>query len=255
MRVASGYHSVRTWASARPPRQRANFMQQSQPTQQESEVPGSREAALSEVLSSYVEPRAVSYRFVVAFALLGLLGCISLAWAASRVPSHPPVRFELGGSELMARGVAAYNRGDWDEAEKLLSRAAASAPELQARLADYAVRLSLIRRDGERLARAEEALEGDDPERALEQLAAIGANSPLFAQAEVLGRAARAQADTAALARQAAELEAEAERQASGAAMARTFAPAPEAPPARTVTRRRGVARGRAPTHTGDEAW
>jgi hypothetical protein len=215
-----------------------------------------REAALSEVLSSYVEPRAVSYRFVAAFVVLGLAGCVAIAWAASQIPTQLPVRFETGRSETLEQGVAAFNRGDWDDAERLLRQAAAYSPQAAARLDDYAERLALIRRDGERLARAEEALEANEPERALEQVALIGANSPLFAQAEVLSRAARAQAEASTLAKQAARLEAEAERQASRAAMARTFAPAPEAPPPRAPGQRRGdrnAARNGA--HAADEAW
>jgi len=221
--------------------------------QQEALLRGSREAALSEVLSSYVEPRAVSYRFVAAFVVAGLLGCVALAWAASQVPTRSPVRFEAGASDLMARGVAAFHRGDWDEAERLLREAAAHSPQAQARFADYAERLVLIRRDGERLARAEEALEAGDPERALDQLASIGANSPLFAQAEVLSRAARARAEALALIKQTAQLEAEAERQASRAAVARTFAPAPAAPPPRPSVRRTGP--GQPARHVGEEAW
>lgn len=212
-----------------------------------------REAALSEVLSSYVEPRAVSYRFVAAFVVAGLALCVSIAWAASQVPTELPLRFEASASDGFAQGVAAFNRGDWDEAERLLRHAAAQSPHVSARVADFAERLALIRRDGERLARAEEALGAGDPERALEQVQLIGANSPLFAQAEVLSRAARTQAETAALAKQAAKLEAEAERQASRAAVARTFAPAPEAPPPRSSSRRRRASDQ--PAARGDEAW
>lgn len=172
-------------------------MQGSQTSNEEEELRGSREAALSEVLSSYVEPRHVSYRFVAGFVVLGLVGCLSVAWAASALPAQPPVRFELGTSELMARGVAAFDRGDWDEAGRLLDQAAERAHQPVPRLQDYRERLALIRRDGERLAHAEDALEAEEPERALLLLAGIGANSPLFAQAEVLGRAARAQAQAA----------------------------------------------------------
>jgi hypothetical protein len=210
-----------------------------------------REAALSEVLSSYVEPRAVSYRFVAAFVVAGLALCVSIAWATSQVLTELPVRFEAAASDTFERAVTAFNRGDWDESERLLRQVASQSPHIAARVADYAERLSLIRRDGERLARAEEALAVGDPERALEQAQLVGANSPLFPQAEVLSRAARAQAETALLAKQAARLEAEAEREASRAAMARTFAPAPDAPP-RPTARRRGRSPG---TQRGDEAW
>jgi tetratricopeptide (TPR) repeat protein len=212
-----------------------------------------REAALTEVLSSYVEPRAVSYRFVAAFVLAGLTLCGSIAWAASRALTDLPVRFEAAAEGGFERGVTAFNRGDWDEAERLLRQAASQSPHISARVADYADRLQLIRRDGERLARAEEALAVGVPEAALEQVQLIGANSPLFPQAEVLSRAARAQAEAALLAKQAAKLEAEAERQASRAAVARTFAPAPEAPPRQAMRRRaRSGVQG---TQRGDEAW
>jgi hypothetical protein len=227
-------------------------MQGSQP-QDDAALRGSREAALSEVLSSYVDGRSVSYRFVAGFVALGLLGCISIAWAASAAPVAPPVRFEQNVSELMERGVAAFNRSEWDEAERLLHQAASRVQRPPARLEDYIERLGLIRHDGERLAHAEEALEADEPERALELLAAIGANSPLFAQAEVLSRAARAQAESVVHARMTEQLEREAERQASEAAVARTSPPPPEAPP--RTSRRRGP---RGSGHNGsrsDEAW
>jgi hypothetical protein len=219
----------------------------------------SREAALSEVLSSYIERRAVSYRFVAVFVVLGLVGSVTLAWTASMATARPSLRFEAAGSELMRRGVAAFDRGDWDEAERILREAAEAAPRVPVRLSDYAERLALIRRDGERLARAEEALEADSPARALAQVALIGANSPLFAQAEVLSRAARAQAEAELLAEQAAQLEAEAERQASRAAVARALPPAPAAPPPRSVRPHRNGAPARrpstqAPSSTND-AW
>ena len=229
-------------------------MQGSQP-QDEAQLRGSREAALSEVLSSYVEPRSVSYRFVGAFVVLGLVGCISVAWAASAAPVAPPVRFEQGSSDLLGRGVAAFNHGEWDEAERLLRQAAESTPQPQPRLEDYMERLALIRHDGERLAHAEEALEADEPERALELLAGIGANSPLFAQAEVLGRAARAQAEAAVQARDAevggTEPE-QAEPTLDSAGMADRLLPVPESPQRATRRRRRGA--GRAGTRA-DEAW
>jgi hypothetical protein len=229
-------------------------MQQAQ-LQQEAEQRVGREAALHEVLSSYVERRAVSYRFVATFTVLGLLGSVALAWTASMATARPPLRFEAAGSELMQRGVAAFNRGDWDEAERLLREAAQQSARVPARLEDYAERLALIRRDDERLARAEEALEADDPMRALEQVASVGANSPLFAQAEVLSRAARAQAEAEQLAEQAAQLEAEAERQASGTAMARTLPPAPMAPPPRAGHRRGAGPSIRRGGAGPDEAW
>lgn len=176
-----------------------------------------REAELVEVLSSYVEPRAVSYRFVVAFVVLGLLACVGVAWTASQARMRPPVRFEPRAHETLARGVAAFERGHWDESERLLLAARESGQVPTQRLEDYLERLALVRRDSERLVRAEEALNVDEPERALALTALITANSVLFPQAEVLGRAARARAAQLAANKQAAGMQAA--REASPAEM------------------------------------
>lgn len=218
---------------------------------QETRARALREAALSEVLSSYVEPRAVSYRFVAGFVVAGLLGCISVAWTASQLPSHAPARFEAAAPESLEKGIAAFNRGDWDEAERLLRKTAPHSPQVAARLEDYGERIALIRRDGERLARAEEALDGGDPEQALALAGTVGANSPLYAQAEVLSRAARAQAEAASLAQQAARLE----HAASRSAVARTYGPAPELPPVRPAGRRHSDHSAHAGGVSADEAW
>jgi tetratricopeptide (TPR) repeat protein len=149
-----------------------------------------REAELSEVLSSYADPRAVSYRFVTGFVLLGLLLCASVALAGARSVRQVPFRFEAAPPASFERGVAAYERGDWEDALKAMREAAKASPA--PRIADYVERLNLVHRDGERLAKAEEALDADEPERALVLAALVAPNSPLFAQAEGLGRKARA---------------------------------------------------------------
>ncbi len=169
-----------------------------------------REAELVEVLSSYVEPRAVSYRFVIAFVLLGLLGCVAVAWAASQAETHPPIRFEPRAQETLARGIAAFERGQWDESERLLLAARESNQVPTQRLEDYLERLALVRRDSERLMRAEEALEVGEPERALALTALIAANSALFPQAELLSRSARARAEQLAAKKLTAQAQAEA---------------------------------------------
>ena len=164
-----------------------------------------READLSEVLALYAEPRAVSYGFVIGFVLLGLLGSVLVALAGARVKRSRPLRFETNVTSSFERGVAAYKRGEWDEALRAMRQAeravhpsyAARAPEgalrpPPPRVADYIERLSLVHRDGERLTRAEQALDADEPERALVLAALVAPNSPLFAQAEGLGRKARA---------------------------------------------------------------
>jgi hypothetical protein len=181
-----------------------------------------REAELVEVLSSYVEPRAVSYRFVVAFVLLGLLGCVGVAWAASQARTRPPVRFEPRAQETLARGIAAFERGQWDESERLLLAARESGQVPTQRLEDYLERLALVRRDSERLMRAEEALEVEEPERALALTALIAANSALFPQAELLVRAARARAEQRAAKKLAGQMDVEAARQASPVAVVRS---------------------------------
>jgi hypothetical protein len=161
--------------------------------QQNADDWGAREAELLEVLSAYAEPRAVSFRFVVAFVLLGLLGCASLAWLAAGAPAHEPLRFEPEPAASFQRGIGAFRAADWDAALKLMREARAAAQRPLPRVEDYIERLELILRDEERLSRAQQALEASEPERALGAAALIAANSPLFAQAEGLSRRARAQ--------------------------------------------------------------
>jgi hypothetical protein len=218
-----------------------------------------REAELVEVLSSYVEPRAVSYRFVVAFALLGLLGCVGVAWAASQAQTRPPIRFEPRAQETLARGIAAFERGQWDESERLLVAARESGQVPTQRLEDYLERLALVRRDSERLMRAEEALEVGEPERALALTALIAANSALFPQAELLGRAARARAEQMAAKKLAAQMDVEAARQASPVSVVRSDEPDPSrgAPPLQKKKPRREPrpTPSRPADRSGDADW
>lgn len=160
---------------------------------EDSRTRAAREAELSEVLSSYVEPRAVSYTFVVSFVVVGLLLCVSVAWAASSRPRAPAFRIQEAAPESFERGVEAYRRNEWDEALQQMRQARAQASKPDPRVDDYIERLELIRVDGERLARAEEALAADHPARALALAGLIAPNSPLFPQAELLERTARAQ--------------------------------------------------------------
>lgn len=152
-----------------------------------------REAELSEVLSSYADPRAVSYRFVLGLTLAGLLLSASVALAGARSTKRVPFRLEGPPPAAFARGVAAYERGDWEEALLSLREACRAGQARPARVDDYMERLALVQRDGERLTNAEEALDADEPERALVLASMVAPNSPLFAQAEGLGRKARAQ--------------------------------------------------------------
>jgi hypothetical protein len=147
----------------------------------------------------------------------------------------------------------AFERGDWDESERLLLAVRESGQVQPQRLDDYLERLALVRRDSDRLLRAEEALEVGEPERALALTALIAANSAFFAQAEVLSRAARARVDELIAKKQALQTDAEAARQGSRAAAARTFVPAsPAEPPHTKPIRRSSSARG----HRGlDADW
>jgi hypothetical protein len=154
---------------------------------------GSREAELLEVLSAYAEPRVVSFRFVAAFVLLGLLGCASLAWLAAGAPRHQPLRFEAAPAAGFQRGVGAFRAADWDEALRLMREAQGALDEPLPRVEDFIDRLELIRRDEERLVRVEQALAANDAARALGVAGLIAPNSPLFAQAEGLSRRARVQ--------------------------------------------------------------
>lgn len=221
--------------------------------QEEVQDPRSaREAELVEVLSSYVEPRVVSYRFVVGFVLLGLLGCVSVAWAASQAQTHIPIRFEPRAQQNLELGIGAFERGDWDESERLLLSARQSGQVAPQRLDDYLERLALVRRDSERLLRAEEALEVGEPERALALTALVAANSAFYAQAEVLSRAARARAEEIAAKKLAAQMDTEATHQASRAAVVRTYVPESPAEASHVKTHKRGA---RTPAaRTGDRA-
>jgi len=158
----------------------------------DNEARAAREAELLQVLSSYADPRAVSYRFVLAFVLLGLLLSASVAFAGARSRRQQPFRFEAAMPASFARGVRAYENGDWDEALKAMQEAQRASTVPAPRLVDYIERLALVQRDGERLAKADEALDADEPERALVLAALVAPNSPLFSQAEGLGRKARA---------------------------------------------------------------
>lgn len=163
-----------------------------QPDSDDNQARAAREAELSEVLSSYADPRAVSYRFVSGFVLLGLVLSASVALAGAHAPRTRPFRLEPAPPASFQLGVAAYERGDWDEALKAMRATQAAAVFPLARVADYIERLDLVHQDGVRLVRAEEALDADEPERALVLSALVAPNSPLFAQAEGLGRKARA---------------------------------------------------------------
>lgn len=160
--------------------------------QDDDQARAAREAELAEVLSSYADPRIVSYRFVVGFVVVGLLGSALVASTFAGRPLRQPLRFEAPAPEAYAHGVAAYQRGDWHEAELAMHDAARRAAGPAPRVADYLERLDLVHQDGDRLSKAEEALEADEPERALVLVAQVASSSPLFAQAEGLGRKARA---------------------------------------------------------------
>jgi len=211
------------------------------PMQEEADARSAREAELVEVLSSYVEPRVVSYRFVVGFVLVGLMGSVFVAWTASQAQMSAPIRFEPEAQENLERGIQAFERGEWDESERLLLAARQSGQVAPQRLDDYLERLALLRRDSERLLRAEEALEVGEPERALALAGLVAANSAFFAQAEVLSRAARAQAAEIAAKKAAAQSEAEAALKAARAAAARNVVPASPVEPAHLKLPRRGA--------------
>jgi hypothetical protein len=161
--------------------------------QENAEDGGAREAELLEVLSAYAEPRAVSFRFVAGFVLLGLVSCASLAWLVAGAPRREPLRLEPSAAAGFQRGVGAFRAADWDEALRLMREAQSALDEPLPRVEDFVERLELILRDEERLSRVEQALAESDPARALSVAALIAPNSPLFAQAEGLERKARTQ--------------------------------------------------------------
>jgi hypothetical protein len=226
---------------------------------------GAREAELLEVLSNYAEPRAVSFRFVVAFVLLGLVGCASLAWLVAGAPRREPLRFEPPPASGFQRGVGAFHAADWDEALRSMREAQAAMDEPLPRLEDFIERLELTLRDEERLSRAEQALAGNEPERALAVAALIAPNSLLFAQAESLQRKARAQLQASTPSLQVepdplpAELaeQAESSRRRGRRAAEPVRAAKPTRAPERAATRPRAASRARGGGGTRDQpdAW
>jgi hypothetical protein len=220
--------------------------------QQNLEDGGAREAELVEVLASYAEPRAVSFRFVAVFALLGLLACASLAWLTARAPRRVPLRFEPEPTASFQRGVQAFRSGDFREALHFMREAQSALRHPVPRVEDYIERLELIRRDEERLERAEQALEANEPARALALTALFAPNSPLFAQAEGLGRNARAQLERSVQGSSAGEVHAaRAERPGRPADTARGARKRRAAPERRTPW-----SRGRPPAVPSDQgAW
>jgi TPR repeat protein len=117
-----------------------------------------RDAELSEVLSSYADPRTVSYAFVLGFTLFGLALSALVALAGARATKQVPFRLEAAPPAAYARGVAAYERGDWEEALQALREASSAGAAGSARIDDYIERLTIVQRDGDRLSNAEEAL-------------------------------------------------------------------------------------------------
>jgi tetratricopeptide (TPR) repeat protein len=123
----------------------------------------------------------------------GLVLCAATSLAVSGLPRGAPrARSPDGEAVAIARGVEAYQRDEWEVAEGAFREVLAGAPG-HARAQDYLERLALIRRDAERLRRAEEALVAGEPERASLLASAVAPNSPLFAQSERVARGAREQ--------------------------------------------------------------
>jgi tetratricopeptide (TPR) repeat protein len=133
----------------------------------------------------------MSWAGVAALVVLGLSLCAGGALAVAsvvpkpRVEPTPPV-----DAALLAQGVEAYERGEWEQAEQAFRKILTQAPG-HARAEYYLERLALTRKDAERLTQAEEALVAGDPHRASQLALAVAPNSPLFAQAERVARSAQ----------------------------------------------------------------
>jgi hypothetical protein len=138
-------------------------------------------------------PAPTGWASVVALVVLGLVLCSAVAATVARLPRHAPrPRSPEGESGTISRGVEAYRRGEWEAAEGAFREVLVQAPG-HARAQDYLERLAMIRRDAERLRRAEEALVAGEPERASLLASAVAPNSPLFAQSERVARSASEQ--------------------------------------------------------------
>jgi hypothetical protein len=138
-------------------------------------------------------PAPVGWASVAALVAAGLFLCSATTLAVARLPRHAPrARSPEGEAGAIARGVEAYKRGEWEAAEGAFRDVLAQAPG-HARAQDYLERLALIRRDAERLRRAEEALVAGDPQRASLLASAVAPNSPLFAQSDRVARSASEQ--------------------------------------------------------------
>jgi hypothetical protein len=130
---------------------------------------------------------------VAACVLAGAALCLLMAVSAAGMPQGaPPARAAEADPKVFGRGVLAYQNGEWEDAEVAFREVITRTPN-HARALDYLERLSLIRRDAERIRRAEEALVAGEPRRASLLASSVAANSPLFAQSERLARSAHDQ--------------------------------------------------------------
>jgi len=154
--------------------------------------PGLRESQLLRALAEQTAPRPVSWLMIAGLVVVG--GAVSVLLVRSLGPLHHAprsVREQSVDPELLRAAVSAYERADWDSAERLFRTIHERYPE-NARSQDYLDRIELTRRDAERLTRAEEALVAGQPERARQLAERVAPNSRLYAQAEGVTRSALA---------------------------------------------------------------
>ncbi|MFT3921236.1 MAG: hypothetical protein QM778_01750 [Myxococcales bacterium] len=159
--------------------------------------PGMRESQLLRALAEQTAPRPVSWLMVVALVVVGsaaillLVGSLGPLRHKPRLTLEPPV-----DPQLLKAAVSAYERADWDSAERYFRTIHERYPA-NARSQDYLDRIELTRRDAELLARAEESLVAGQPERARILSERVSPNSRLFAQAEGVTRSALAHGSSA----------------------------------------------------------
>ena len=156
-----------------------------------------RETDLLRTLGDQVAPRPVSWLVLVGLIFAGSALLLLLVSSLGPLRRKPQSALEQPADQaLLSAAVSAYERADWDGAERLFRTIHERFPD-NARSQDYLDRIELTRRDAEILARAEEALVAGQPVRARQLSERVAPNSRLFAQAEGLTRSAMAQDATA----------------------------------------------------------
>src|SRR4051794_25371697 len=117
--------------------------------------PQVRESELLRALGEQTAPRPVSWLMLVGLILAGSGALVLLVSSLGPLRRKPvPELEQRADPELMTAAVSAYERADWDGAERLFRTIHGRFPD-NTRSQDYLDRIELTRRDAETLARAE----------------------------------------------------------------------------------------------------